>query len=188
MCGRIESAKKCGEEAEIGGKCANLISSNAVKVAEVKGESWAILSVPKPTKSDTALPVKIAVKVHSKSARNFVLMIWCAILEGRDRGISEWKPLKWPHFREAAEVEQQIARSKAGCSQPIPNLARVPAEPCKIMFFLARLDVDWVLIQSAAKLPGTHYRTVIYALNVNRTRNWSRISIKFWIRFLGYPN
>lgn len=129
---------------------------------------------------------KVPSKFHSKSARNCVLMIWSAVLAGRDREISEWKPIEWPHFREAAEVEQQIVRSKAGCRPEIPKPAPVPAEPWKIVFFLARPDNDRFLIQSAAKLPNTHCRTVIYALNDNRTRNWSIISIKLRVRFFGY--
>lgn len=131
---------------------------------------------------------KVPSKFPSKSARNRVLMIWSAILTGRDREISEWNPIEWPHFREVAEMEQQIACLSLRCHPAIPELAQVPAEPCKIMFFLGRLDRDRTPIQSSAKLPGTHYRTVIYALNVNRTRNWSKISIKLWIRFFGYPN
>lgn len=50
-------------------------------------------------------------------------------MAGRDRGISEWKPFGWPHFREAAEVEQQIASLEAGCRPAIADSAPVPAEP-----------------------------------------------------------
>lgn len=62
MCGRIESAKKCGE-AEIGGKCANLFSSKSAKVALKKAESRASVLVPAPTGSVAAKPAKSAVEV-----------------------------------------------------------------------------------------------------------------------------